>query len=597
MCVACGPLMDAINSNFIKPSRRLFLKGSSATAIAAGFGASINGLICSEVMAQSELGDTLYSGGPIITITDANPTAEAVLVRAGRIVAVGEKSDLEKQAKAPLKTVDLAGKALLPGFFDPHGHVVMIGLQALSANLLPAPDGEGNDIGAIQRLLKDWIAKKTNAIDRYKFIIGFGYDDSQLKERRHPTRDELDAVSNELPILIVHQSGHLGVANSKALEIASVTAATQDPDGGVFRRREGGTEPNGVCEEYAFFQVMGKLAARFDEDAYLAMIKAGADFCASFGYTTVQEGRAMNVTAAMLNNAAQRGMLAVDVLAYPDILDAVEAIKPSQEYKNRYRVGGAKLTIDGSPQGKTAWLTKPYFIPPEGKGADYVGYPSVSKEKVQVAYDLAYSKNWQILTHANGDAAIDMMIGCVRQSTEKYGKGDRRPVLIHGQACRLDQLPSLKELGIIPSFFPMHTFYWGDWHRDSVLGPERAENISPCASARKLGMIFTSHHDAPVANPNSIRVLSATVTRRTRSGAILGPNERVDTQTALKAMTLWPAYQHFEEATKGSIEVGKLADFVILDSNPLATPPETLADLKVVETIKEGRSIYKAKAA
>jgi len=189
------------------------------------------------------------------------------------------------------------------------------------------------------------------------------------------------------------------------------------------------------------------------------------------------------------------------------------------------------------------------------------------------------------------------MIACARQSTKKFGKGDRRTVLVHGQTIRDDQLPELKRLGIIPSFFPMHTFYWGDWHRDSVLGPVRAERISPCASARKLGMIFTSHHDAPVALPNSIRVLSATVTRRTRSGDILGPTERVDVQTALKAMTIWAAQQHYEEATKGSIEPGKLADFVILDKNPLTIPAETLADLKIVETIKEGRSIYKARTA
>ena len=140
----------------------------------------------------------------------------------------------------------------------------------------------------------------------------------------------------------------------------------------------------------------------------------------------------------------------------------------------------------------------------------------------------------------------------------------------------------------------MHTYYWGDWHRDSVLGPERAARISPCNSARKLGMIFTTHHDAPVANPDAIRVLSATVTRLTRSGIVLGPDERVDTLTALKAMTIWPAAQYFEEANKGTIEPGKLADFVILDKNPLSVTPDDLIKLKVVETIKENQSVFRA---
>jgi predicted amidohydrolase YtcJ len=517
-----------------------------------------------------------------------------VLVRAGRIVAAGPRADVEKQALGEARLINLDGKTMLPGFFDPHGHVVMIGLQSLSANLLPPPDGEGKDIAALQRLIKAWIDKNASIIERYKLVIGFGYDDSQLKEQRHPTRHDLDAIAKDLPIIIIHQSSHLGVANSKALEVAKITAETKNPEGGVFRREEGSSQPNGVCEEYAFFQIVGALVSGFDEAAYLAMIKSGVQFCTSYGYTTIQEARAMGPTAAMLITAAERGLLKADVLAYPDILDAANMIKPSRTYRNRYRVGGGKLTIDGSPQGKTAWLTQPYFVPPEGQGPDYVGYPAITKEQAAAAIDQAFANNWQILVHCNGDAAIDLLISSIAEATKKHGKGDRRSVLIHGQTCRLDQLDQLKALAIIPSFFPMHTFYWGDWHRDSVLGPVRAENISPCASALERGMIFTSHHDAPVANPDSMRVLSATVTRRTRSGDILGPNQRVSVQDALKAMTIWPAYQHFEEATKGSIEVGKLADFAILDQNPLTVSPDALANLKVLETIKEGQTIYKA---
>jgi predicted amidohydrolase YtcJ len=589
MCVACGPLMDAIRGTMVAASRRSFLKGGGA-ALMAGFASSF---ACTEVFAQSDAGDTIYTGGPILTMVDTAPTAEAVLVRAGHIVAVGKRADVEPQAQVPFKTVDLAGKTLLPGFFDPHGHVVMIGLQSLSANMLPAPDGEGNDIASLQRILKEWVAKNATTISRYKVIIGFGYDDSQLAEARHPTREDLDAVSTEVPVLVIHQSGHLGVLNSKALEVAGVTAATKDPVGGTFRREAAGNEPNGVCEEGAFFLAVGKLFGHFDEEAYLAMIKAGANFCASFGYTTVQEARAMGPTTAMLSKAADLNILPVDVLVYPDIFDSADAIKPSRAYRNRYRIGGAKITIDGSPQGKTAFLSKPYYVPPSGRGADYAGYTAITKKQLDDAFELAYAHDWQVLTHANGDAAVDWLMDAVAQATQTHGNKDRRSVLIHGQTTRLDQLPRLKALNILPSFFPMHTFYWGDWHRDSVLGPERADRISPCASARKLGMTFTTHHDAPVANPDAIRVLSATVTRRTRSGDILGPTERVDVTTALKAMTIWAAHQHFEEDTKGSIEVGKLADFVVVDKNPLEIPKETLSELKVVETFKEGRSIYR----
>jgi predicted amidohydrolase YtcJ len=297
--------------------------------------------------------------------------------------------------------------------------------------------------------------------------------------------------------------------------------------------------------------------------------------------------------------AADRKMLPIDVLAYPDILTSADSIKApawGRNYYNRFRIGGAKLTIDGSPQAKTAWLSQPYFIPPEGQSEAYAGYAAIPNDVTLKAVDQAFANSWQILAHANGDAAIDVFIAAVREATKKHGKADRRAVLIHGQTAREDQVDSLKELNIIPSFFPMHTFYWGDWHRDSVLGPVRADNISPCGWALRRGMIFTSHHDAPVANPDSMRVLSATVTRRTRSGDILGPHQRVPVEVALKSMTLWAAYQHFEENSKGSIQAGKLADLVILSDNPLSVDPEKLASLQVIETIKEGVTVYRAPA-
>ncbi|MDQ2082781.1 amidohydrolase [Xanthobacteraceae bacterium Astr-EGSB] len=588
MCIACA-MGNAIFGGF-EVSRRTLMRGAGAAAFTAGI--SPGDFLCSDAGAQT-FGDVLYTGGPIITLDDRRPVAEAVLVHGGRIAAVGTRAEVEAQKQRPARIVDLKGRTLVPGFVDPHGHMVMVGLQALAADLLPPPDGKGKDIAAIQRLLKAWIRKNTGVIAKYKLALGFGYDDSQLKEQRHPTRDDLDAVSKDIPIIIVHQSGHIGVVNSKALEAANISAATQDPEGGVFRRRDGNSEPNGVCEEYAFFHVLGALAARFDEAAFLAMIKAGARFYTRFGYTTAQEGRATKASAAMLEKAAAANMLPIDVVSYPDILDAVEFIKPSPQYKNRYRVGGAKLTIDGTPQGKTAWLTKPYFVPPPGSDADYRGYPAVTAERITAAVDLAFANGWQILTHANGDAAIDALLAAIRQATEKHGKRDRRAVMVHGQTCREDQLDIVKELDVFPSFFPMHTFYWGDWHRASVLGPERAENISPCGSALRRGLKFTSHHDAPVANPDSMRVLSATVTRTTRSGYVLGPDQRVNVDAALKAMSLWSAYQHFEEADKGSVEVGKLADFAILSDNPLTIAPEKLAAIKVVETVKEGTTVYK----
>jgi len=543
------------------------------------------------VATAATVADVIYHGGPVITIDEAQPVVEALAVKDGLIAAVGSRDEVLALRGPGTEVVDLAGRPLLPGFFDSHGHAYMIGLQALSANLLPPPDGEVDSVDAVVQALKDWADTFPGRVQKVGWIVGFGYDDAQLAEQRHPTRDDLDRVSADLPVIIIHQSGHLGVANTKALELAGVTAKTEDPAGGVFQRREGGREPNGVAEEYAFFALLFELAKTFDDTVNDAFVTEGTRLLASFGYTTGQEGRATMPAVQAMRRAAAAGELPIDLVVYPDILE-VDDIRPTLEYEDRLRIGGAKLTIDGSPQGKTAWLSRPYFVPPAGQRPGYTGYAAIAPDVAYGAVEKAFANGWQILCHANGDAAIDLFLAAVEEARRQHPGVDNRPVLIHGQTLRHDQVPRLAALEIFPSLFPMHTFYWGDWHRESVLGPERAENISPTGWVLAHGLRFGTHHDAPVAMPSSMRVLSATVTRRSRTGDILGPEHRVPVMTALRAMTLWAAWQHFEEDRKGSLEAGKVADLVILSGDPLTVPEDQLDDLVVVRTIKDGEVIY-----
>jgi predicted amidohydrolase YtcJ/putative hemolysin len=545
--------------------------------------------------------ERIWTGGNILTMDDGAMRAQAVAEAGGRILAVGTRDEVMKTRGPKTQVIDLKGRTLVPGFVDAHGHMMMGGLQALSANLLAPPDGDVQDIASLQETLRRWMKANAASVARTNLIIGFGYDPSTLKEQRHPTRDELDAVSTDVPIIVIHQSGHLSALNSKALEAVGLTAASKDPPGGVIRRREGSQEPDGVLEENAASAALMKLLGGLGVDGMKSFAREGAKLWARYGYTTAEEGRADPNTTRVLQMVAAEGGIPIDVTVYPDILIDREFIKAnvSTSYVNRIRVAGAKLSIDGSPQGFTAWRDRPYYKPVGNYPPGYSGYPAVTAEQVFDSVLWAAQNGVQLLTHANGERASDMLIAAHQAAQARFPDAQKtRPVLIHGQFLREDQLESFRRLGVIPSLFPMHTFYWGDWHLEHTAGPVDGMNISPTGWAMKRNMIFTSHHDAPVALPNSMRVLDATVTRRARgSGRIVGPEHRVDPVTALKAMTLWSAYAHHEETMKGSLEPGKLADFAILSADPTAVEPTKIADIQVLETVKEGKTIFRIDAA
>ncbi len=545
--------------------------------------------------AAAQPADRIWTGGTILTMNDQAPRAQAVAERGGRVVAVGARADVLKLRGPDTRVIDLGGRALLPGFFDAHGHVTLGGLQALSANLLAPPDGNVKDMASLLQTLRDWIAANEAAVKKVNLIVGFGYDNSTLSEQRHPTRDDLDAVSRDLPILLVHQSSHLAALNSKALEVVGFTSDTPDPAGGVIRRKAGGKEPDGVLEETAMQVAALKLLGQVGADGVKTFFKAGTALWARFGYTTAQDGGSTPGSVAAMRQVASAGELNIDVASYPLLAIDRDFVKAnaSREYANRFRVAGGKILIDGSPQGFTAWRDRPYYKPVGNYPPGYSGYASTTPQDVVNLLAWAYANDVQVQTHANGEAASDALIaGLTAAQLQHPGKG-LRPVLIHGQFMREDQVDAYKRLGAFPSLFPMHTFYWGEWHLNQTVGPELGQNISPTGWVRQRGMIFSTHHDAPVAFPDSMRVLDATVTRRARgTGRVVGPQHRVDVMTALKAMTIWPAYQHFEEKSKGSIEIGKLADFVILSADPTKVPATSLAQLRVTETIKEGTTIF-----
>lgn len=532
---------------------------------------------------------TLYVGR-IITLDPARPSAEAVLVEGDRIVAVGG-SELRAAHASTARIVELGRRAMLPGFIDAHGHLTATAAYINFVNLAPPPVGPVDDVAHLQTTLREHIERER--IPAGQWVVGVGYDDSLLKEKRHPTRDDLDAVSREHPIFIVHVSGHLSVGNSALLSQVGISSETMDPPGGAYRRRTDSREPNGVFEEMAHYAVMTRLPRPNPEGA-LAGLQKTLGYLASRGLTTVQDGGANADNLQLLQNAAQNGLLNLDVVAYrywSPIGAALPKEFVSDEYQHRFRVDGVKLILDGSPQGKTAFLSEPYAIPPVGRDATYRGYPNLPEPVVQKAVAAALQARVPLLAHANGDAAAEMLIDAVEAAAVPEPP---RVVMIHSQTVRDDQLDRMARLRITPSFFVSHTFFWGDWHRDETLGLTRAMRISPTRSATQRGIRYTLHNDPPVVPPDMIRTLWSATTRRTRSGQILGAEQRASIQEALAGITIDAARQYGEESRKGSITTGKQADFVIVDQDPLGMDPEALLSLQVLETISRGKTVFRA---
>jgi predicted amidohydrolase YtcJ len=535
----------------------------------------------------------IYFGGDIITMAGDSPEyVESLVEKDGEIIYTGSLETAREIAGKGYIEHSLNGGTLLPGFIDGHAHFAAFAGQAIGAHILPPPDSGAKDIPTLIDILNQWNTPENRALTGW--IFGIGFDDSVLEEKRFPTRHDLDQVSTEHPIMIIHISGHFAVVNTKGLELLQITSETKDPDGGIIRR-EADNEPNGVLEELAAIPHMLKALSPVTPEAASRFFEAGQEMALSYGYTTAHEGRAMQNHEELVA-LANAGKLKLDVVSYIDYLFVDKYMGTewySPNYRNHYRIAGMKITLDGSPQGRTAWRTQPYLIPPDNTMPGYSGYPAIPNDSVvRGIYEKAYANDWQILTHANGDAAIDQMIRTMTPVADKYNNPDHRNVLIHGQYVRTDQLDDLKDLNVIASLFPLHTFYWGDWHKE-IIGDSLGNIISPTRTALNKGLKITIHTDAPVALPNLMRMVGISVERKSRSGEVIGVAEKLTPYEALLGITRWSAYQHFEEARKGTLEVGKMADLVILDKNPLKVSESDIKEIKVLETIKEGTTVFK----
>ena len=510
----------------------------------------------------------IYINGDFITLE--NNEIEGIAIENDKILKTGSKEEILKLASNDTEIINLNGKTMMPSFIDAHSHIFALAKQLLEVSV--------EDVKSIEDIKNKLIEyKKQNQTDDW--IIVNGYDNNALLEKRHITKQEIDEIFPNNPVIIENKSRHNGIANSKALQEVGITEKSQNPEGGriIFS--------TGFLEETAFINSLKKVPLPKKANIITSFRKA-QEIYASYGITTAQEGAVTKELAEIYKLLASQNNIFLDIALYMDAnsLDETEKITKDymQNYKNNLKIGGIKIFLDGSPQARTAWLRTPY----EGE-AEYCGYGTMKNEELDKILQIAKEKKLQVLAHCNGDKAGEQFINGIKKVD-----GLERPVMIHAQTLGIDQLKEVKQNNIIPSFFIGHIYYLGDIHIKN-LGIKRAEHISPAGSSLKENILFTFHQDTPVIEPDMFETIWCAVNRTTRDGKVLGEDEKISVLEAIKTVTINAAYQYGEEEIKGSLKAGKNADFIIVDKNPLKVAKDELRNIKILETIKDGKVIWK----
>lgn len=534
--------------------------------------------------------DKIFINGHFITMNDSQKFADYMAVKNGKILAIGKGNEWAAYQGDHTECIDLSDKTVIPGFYDAHSHMSMAGCVFKNTVLLGCPpNGDCKTIDDCKKKLKTYIDQGESV----EYVIGWGYDDTEIQEKRPLYKEDLDEVSKEIPILIFHVSGHVYYGNSKLFEISEINEQTEDPVGGKFQKNEDGSL-NGVIEETALQALkFNGLEKIFGGSNIVEAIAYASDMYAAQGITTANEGGAMGVSCLkQIYEAVDTNMLKIRMTLVP--FYRTEKDMYAMDRKDpKIKLQGVKIIGDGSIQAYTAYLTKAYHTAFNGD-SNYRGYPTNSADKLAEIVEEIYQNGYQTVCHCNGDATIDDYLSAVENAQKKYPKDDDRPIVIHAQTARLDQIKRMKELKATPSFFGIHTYYWGDRHVNIFLGLERGSNISPMKWALDEEVPFSIHCDTPVVPQTPLLAIWAAVTRLSAAGNVIGEHQCIDVYEALKAHTIYAAYQYYDEDLKGSLEVGKYADFVVLNEDILSCDKDRIKDIQVLETYVDGNQVFKS---
>ena len=521
--------------------------------------------------------------GRVRTLDPSRPTAEALVIRGGRISYVGDADEARRSAASGTEVIDLGERTILPGFVESHSHPIYYGryLEEVDCRYARSFDD-------IVDALKD----RARDTPPGEWVVGNGYDHTLLEESRHPTRRELDQASPDHPVLLRNITGHSMVVNSEVLRITGVTAKTPDPEGGHVGREKDG-EPDGIFWEWAQRLVQSHLPEVESADIVRYLQNASAEYLAAGVTSVVDAAIGFNYgirDAEVYAQVAGEGGLPLRygaAIMYDVWSELRDGAGPGLEWPGdpeRVRPLSVKFFQDGSIQIETAALREPYFG--DSKPADHhVIWPQEELDRMVAD---AHSSGWQIWTHGNGDAAIGSILDAYEGALRSDPRTDHRHRIEHCQTAGEDQLDRMMELGITASFFAPHVWHWGDRHREIFLGPERAARIDPLGSATRRGMRFGLHNDSPVTPISPLLSVGTAVSRLTSGGQVLGAGQAITVEQALRSMTLDAAYLAFEEDGKGSLVEGKLGDVVVLEADPYEAAPGEIKDIPVAMTIVGG---------
>ena len=523
----------------------------------------------------------IVTNARIATMDPANPSAQAVAIKDGVIAAIGSNDDAAALRDSGTTVIDAGGRRVLPGFIEPHNHMVSFASSSLDVDARTPPNRSIEDIVGLLR-------ERAAGTPPGDWVRGSRYDDTGVEEMRHPTRHDLDRASTDHPISLVHNSGHMMCANSRALELAGVSADTADTPGGRIGRLPGTADPDGMFCETAQ-GLINRHIPQHGEDVLRQAFAAAQNEYLRQGVTTSHDVYVGGSILESYRRAQREGVLKLRINMFLgwSLLQKTDFELRTGDVEGLLRVAGCKLISDGSIQGITAALREPYHCDASQKGWLIYEQPELND-----IVETLHKNGYQVITHANGDAAIDAVLDAYENTLGPQPKEDHRYRIEHCQVSHLEQLRRMAQLGVIPDFFANHIFYWGDRHRDRFLGPERVLNLDPVGSAYLQGLRPLLHSDCPVTPVSPLFNIQCAAARVTSSGEVLNPPERVTVHEAIRAVTVNAAFAAFEEDSKGSLEVGKLGDLVVLEEDPFDVPQSQIGSIDVAATVIGGQVEY-----